>query len=1507
MNTQLHDVFQQASQLAGKAREAYLDAACAVNPDLRLEVERLLANTGRTESFSGDFEGDTIVTGSPVETYHEREGDRIGPYVLRQRIGEGGFGIVWKAEQKEPISRMVAIKLLKAGMDTKQVLARFEAERQALAMMDHLNIARVLDAGATASGRPYFAMELVKGMQITDFCRDQKLDTRARLDLFRDVCSAVNHAHQKGIIHRDLKPSNVMITMHGDKPVPKVIDFGIAKATQNKLTDKTLFTRFDQFLGTPAYMSPEQAAMSGLDIDTRSDIYSLGVLLYEMLAGRPPFDPKTLLSLGYDEMRRVIREEEPKKPSTFLTNTQSESGSRHQEVSPSSLRGDLDLIVMKAIEKDRSRRYDTATALSDDILRHLNDEPVKAAPPGAAYRIRKFVRRNRSAVAAASVISILLVTGITVTSWWAVVARRLKNNETRVKIELIHQLGATEKAQQVAEEQTLESRHNLAKVFEEKAEIAVRRARQEGDYSEPELRKAWLYAFSALNVGSGTGKDLLTAKALLLAPELRTTNNRELWRSPFAEGEFNNVAYSPGGKSIATAAGNVIQLWITESGEEIGRLEGHSGDVRSVTFSPDGDRLLSGATDSTVRLWEISSLQEIGRLNGHRQAVNCVAFRPSSNSACSSSDDGTVRLWDLVSLHETAQFIGHGTASVRSVAFSRDGERLLSGADDGTARLWVVSTQEEIARLTGHGGAVRSAAFSPDGTKALSGSFDQTVRLWDLTSQQEIALFSPDAGPVWSVAFSPGGNQALSSSGKGNLRLWDLTSQQEVGRLVGHTARVSGAVFAPVDGNRVVSAAEDGTLLLWDTVTKKAIARFSGHSRRVLSVAFSPDGNRAISASEDTTLRVWDTATGIEVGQLSGHEGAINCVAINPDGSRAATASNDNTARLWDLRTLSEIESARFEQSDEHVVSVAFTPDSDRLLCGGRKGTLVLWNIVKPEDRVQFTGHVADVWSVAVSPDGSKALSGSDDGTLRLWNIATQEEISQFIGQSDSSIASGKRGAIRGVAFSPDEEHVLSCSYDSTVRLWNIATKAETWRFSSDNAAVLSTAFNRDGTQVLSGSNDGILHLWDIATRKEIARFSGNGSRVRSVAFHPDGKHVMSGSDDRTVRLWSIGSQHWGVPHLGHEKPINSVAFSPNNTQILSGSDDGTVRLWAIDESKEIFRFSGHEGAVTDVAFNPAGTQALSSSLDGTLRLWDIASRHEVALFSGHEAGIWGVAFSPDGTRAVSGSDDHSVRLWDIAAKKAIAVLPGHAGAVRCVAFSPDGNRVLSGSDDQTLRIWDIETQRQREDAMFTGHDDSIRSVAYSPDGAFVLSGSWDGTVRLWDIKSKRQIAKFAEIDHHSSVWSVAFSPDGSQVLSGSSDNVLRLWDIVSQQEIARYSGHHSAVTSVAFSSNGSLILSGSVDSSLRVWTVRTGLKPPLGEPDSETFQQLYEASLNLYPYRLDGFRLVDQPFKVLLAPVATYQFPERRTDQLYDKLRYQRPEGRDLANWILECSSEWK
>src|SRR5713226_7226725 len=435
------ELFAAAIELPAAERAAYLDRACGGDPDLRQRVEGLLMEHDNPGDFREERPSKGAAQGGP-RPIGEKPGDRIGQYKLLQQIGEGGYGVVYMAEQEAPVRRRVALKIIKPGMDTKSVIARFEAERQAVASMDHPNIAKVFDAGATESGRPYFVMELVRGVKITEYCDQHSLTTEDRLKLFVQVCQAVQHAHQRGIIHRDIKPSNILVTQSREGvATPMVIDFGVAKATTDqRLTDKTVFTAFEMLVGTPAYMSPEQAELSSVDVDTRTDIYSLGVLLYELLTGSTPFETGELLKVGLDEIRRVIREEEPLRPSTRLSQMPGANLTtiaQHRRSEPPKLiraiSGDLDWIVMKAVEKNRTRRYETANGLALDVQRFLAHEAVSARPPSKLYKFQKTVERNRLLFIGLGIIATLLIVSLIVVSASLAQERQSRREARQVK------------------------------------------------------------------------------------------------------------------------------------------------------------------------------------------------------------------------------------------------------------------------------------------------------------------------------------------------------------------------------------------------------------------------------------------------------------------------------------------------------------------------------------------------------------------------------------------------------------------------------------------------------------------------------------------------------------------------------------------------------------------------------------------------------------------------------------------------------------------------------------------------------------------------------------------------------------------------------------------------------------------------------------------------------------------------------------------------------------------
>ena len=636
----VRSLFLQAADLPTAERPAFV--AAVPDADERAELERLLHAHD-----APDARLDATAAHLPATEAHS-SGD-VGQlvadrYKLLERIGEGGMGTVWMAEQRTPVKRLVAVKLIKPGLETRAVLARFEAERQALAVMDHPSIARVLDAGETADGRPFFVMELVRGTTITRFCDDNRLTTRQRLELFVPVCQALQHAHTKGVIHRDIKPGNVLVAIYDGRPVPKVIDFGVAKAAGQTLTDKTLHTGFGAVVGTPEYMSPEQATLDQVDVDTRSDVYALGVLLYELLTGGPPFSHKELAKAGLLEMLRVVREQEPPRPSTKLSTAAGlASLAATRGTDPGRLagllRGEVDWIVMKALEKDRNRRYETATGLAADVRRHLDGEPVQAVPPSASYRLRKFARRHRGRLAVAAVLLLALVAGLLGTGWQAVRAEREAVRARSAEAEAEAKRGEAAQKQQEAEDNFQTAELYLSRYSGAIWDIAKKRAKAEVQLKSRNIDLALLELKSDERVGI----------LRLTAMHASDPKQFSLTMPNFGKGGStrNTLPLSSieGYDDLNSFTTAVIMATTQDYAPLLPPLTRDALGFEVSRLSPDGLSLLTLSSDGVTRLWDLRTATLKAILRENDEFVLAVGFSPDGNNLFTSDTDSRIRIW----------------------------------------------------------------------------------------------------------------------------------------------------------------------------------------------------------------------------------------------------------------------------------------------------------------------------------------------------------------------------------------------------------------------------------------------------------------------------------------------------------------------------------------------------------------------------------------------------------------------------------------------------------------------------------------------------------------------------------------------------------------------------------------------------------------------------------------------------------------------------------------------
>ena len=1072
----------------------------------------------------------------------EGPGTKIGHYELLELIGEGGMGLVYLAQQKEPVKRRVALKIVKLGMDTKQVVTRFEAERQTLAVLEHPNIAHVFDAGTTEAGRPYFVMEYVKGKSITKYCDEKKLSIEKRLELFQQVCEGVHHAHQKGIIHRDIKPSNILVSVQDDKAVPKIIDFGIAKAITQPLTEKTSYTEQGQLLGTPEYMSPEQAEMAYQDIDTRSDIYSLGVVLYELLAGVPPFDAERLREGGIDHIQQVICEEEPRTPSARLTSlgdkAKAVADSRRTQIITLTrrLHRELEWIPMKAMRKDRTRRYRSASELADDIQNYLSGAPLIAAPESTVYRARKFVRKHAGSVATAALVAVVIVLSLVVSTALSFRTEKAREKEAVARAQA-EQARDKEAAMRAQVEQALVRAENAEKVAQEQRKLAEERAE---DYR----RSLYFNRIALADVSYRDGHIRRLRELLELCPEdlrgwewyrLNHISDGALMTLRGHSDEVSGMAVSPDGKRIVSGSlDKTVKVWDATTCAELMTLRGHGRGINLVAFSPDGKRIVSGSKDKTIKIWDAATGAELMTLRGHDDWVGGASFRPDGRRIVSSGKDSTVRVWDGSTGAELMTLRGH-EGEVEPVLFSPDGRRIVSGSVDGTVKVWDAATGAELMTLRAHEGGIYGLAFSPDGKRFASCSQDQTVRVWDAATGTELMTLRGHDEWVGSVAFSPDSKRIISGSGDNTIKVWDLATGAELMTLRGHGAWVTSIAFSP-DGKRIISGSVDNTIKVWDAAIRPEVVTLSGHrdkreSNQLMSIAFSPDSKRIVSGNLDATVKLWDAATGAEPMTLRGHDILVCDASFSPDGKRIVSAGGDNTVKVWDSATGAELMTLRGH--DFWVGCASFSPDGRRIVSSSKDSTVRVWDASTGEELMTLRGHKEGVRCVTFSPDGKRIVSGSEDKTIKIWDATTGAELMTLRGH-------GKK--VWSVAFSPDGKRIVSGSFDETVvKVWDAANGAEVMTLRGHSRFVDSVAFSPDGRRIVSGSWDGTVKLWDAATGTELMTLRVVGNWPSSIAFSPDGKTIAAGIYDNSIKLWESTTPAGGYEPRSNAEAVRKV------------------------------------------------------------------------------------------------------------------------------------------------------------------------------------------------------------------------------------------------------------------------------------------------------------------------------------------------------------------------------
>ena len=1165
----------QPLDLAPDERDDWMRSLRAANPTVAADVTLLLREHDelREQGFLEETLAPDVSAAGP-----EVEGQSIGPFKLVKRLGEGGMGTVWLAQQDRPIRRRVALKAIKPGRGSRDVLSRFEAERQALAILNHQHVAKVFDAGETGDGRPYFVMEYVDGVPITTFADHHALTVRDRLALFLQVCDAVQHTHQNGVLHRDLKPGNILVAEEQGQPLTKVIDFGIAKAAGQHLAGETLHTEAGVLLGTPEYMSPEQAGLVDAAVDARTDIYSLGLLLYELLTGRPPFDGSELRRKPLIEALRVIREEDPPRLTARLKadgETEAALVARLRQTEPRvllrELRGELEWITSRAIEKEPVHRYGSVSELRADVRRYLNGDPVLAGAPSTIYRLRKLARRHRAA--AVAIVSVALMATALISTLSLVRALRA---EDRTRRQLIGSL-VSQGMQRVDDSDPLRGLRYFTRALEMETDPARIRGHRirigETLQRAPRLVRIWRHE-APIVLLARSSRDLVATGSVDGVIRIRELLSDRQAVPDLDQGDvILGGEFSPDGALLAVASeGGSVRIWDPASGRLVGKL-GHQTPAADLEFSPDGQLIAAIHEDGSVRVWNCSTgslLFEHRHEGGGRRAL----FAASGRTLATGGADG-VRLWRLPA-GEPSGVVRH--RNLEDMVLTADDRWLATASRDSTARLWDLRTGQQLGATMRHDAGVINIAFSPGLDLLVTSALDHTTRMWrvpdgtparppsrsnsipleidvstlmiasatqggavDLwpTAGGQAALRIPHAGTA-RIRHDTTGRYLPTGASDGIARIWDLapvvgTPDLFVTEVPEFTWRV---VSSPGGDSVAVSSGPNvdrGTVRLLHPVTGGPVTPVIRLAGLNPGIAFSPDGRLLATAAASS--RLWDAATGEPVAPLAVERGGADSVSFSPDGRRFIVASQAaGAARLRDTTDPSTTTDLAL---GEPVSDASFAPDGRRLVTATLAGgpNIKMWDA--DTGRLLWTAAHSDAVLVAKwNPDGSTVITGGADHWLRSWHSSSG---------APASLAVSMLGVVSALDLTGDGQRLIAGTVGGDLRLADVPN-GRLLSVMSHRGFVYQSRFSGDGSLAITSTGDRTARLWDGLTGEPLSPALPAGDISRGATF--------------------VGSDAWAWTGVGLQ--VDTLSIDNRPASRLRALAEGTAGRALTDAGTEV-------------------------------------------------------------------------------------------------------------------------------------------------------------------------------------------------------------------------------------------------------------------------------------------------------------------------------------------------